>query len=131
MKNIFKKITAILLLVLSVNAFMFSKENEKSLLELTKEVITLKHELYQIEHRYGEYEEMSSFSLYFEKAKKEHLLKKRQAELKERSEENQAEAEKALAQAQKELSKTFSETGKDLEKLGKDIGNAFSDFFNN
>ena len=131
MKNIIKKITAIAMLILTVSTFAFAKENEKSLLELSKEVVTLKHELYQIEHRYGEYEEMSSFSLFFEKAKKERLLKKRQAELKERSEENKEEAKKALDQAQKELSKSFSETGKDLEKLGKDIGNAFADFFDN
>lgn len=130
MKNIFKKIIAIALLILSVNAFISSKEQEKTLLELNKEVLSLKYELYQMENKKGDYAEMSDFKIFFEKAKKERLLKKREAELMQRNEVNKEEAKKAFEQAQKELSNSLEGASKDFEKLGKDLEKAFSDFFN-
>lgn len=124
MKKFTKKFAIFALFLFCVQSFMFSEE--MTLLELSKEVLTLKYELYQIDNKLGDYKEMSDFKLYFEKAKKERKLNKYQKELDKKSEDNKEEAKKALEQAKKDLSKT----GKNLQDLGKDIGEAFTDFFN-
>lgn len=123
MKNLVKKIAVFALLLVGVQSFMFSEE--KTLLDLNKEVLALKYELYQMENELGEYADMSSFKMFFEKAKKERRLRKAEADLKEKAAADTAKAKEAFEQAKKDL----ESKGKDLKKLGSDLGNAFKDFF--
>ena len=135
MSKLLKKLSIFMLILLSLNVAVFAKDKEEmSLLELNKTILTLKYEIYQIDHRFGDFEEMNGLKLKFEKSKRERQLKKLEPELKERNAENAEKAKEAASQAAKELEPTFkkiAEKSKDLGKKAVDaVGGFFSDLAN-
>ena len=128
MKSFYKKLTVFMIILLSISFASFSKEKEMSLLELNKTVLELKYELYQIDHRFGEFEEMNGLKLKFEKGKRERLLEKYQAELKERNAENTEKAKEAAEQAVKDFQPKLKEMAEQSKKLGAKAVDAVSNF---
>ena len=132
MKNIYKKLCLVMLLVFSVNIMAFSAEKEPeemTLLELNKTVLTLKYEIYQIDHRFGEFEEMNGLKLKFERAKREKKLKKYEPFLEKRNAENTEKAKEAAEQAAKELAPKFKSLAEKSKEYGKQAVDAVTDFF--
>ena len=135
MKNFSRKIVLITLLFLSFNGGLFSEEQpevssveteeKKSTFELGKDVAQLKFELFKIENKLGEYKEISDFDLSLVKAKKEHLLRKWNAELLESVNNNKEAAEKILEEAATDI----ISKAKELKDKGKDFLEYIKDYF--
>lgn len=134
MNSVIKKISILLMLVLSVQTFMFSASEKDddpetmNLVLLNKEVIALKFELYQIEHKYGKYEDMNAIKTKIEKTKIEKKLKRFEQVLERRNAENKEEAKIAAQKAYEELKPGLKDFAEKSKSLGKELGDKLSNF---